>query len=100
VSSAYSRLVSARRTVVLLATWSVVVVAIVLLWPSGGQTPGCASSVGRVPGCEDLLNAMNDHVWWSQTVPLLLVMSGGFALILGLGLRAWRQRRDPGREAR
>ena len=90
---------SVRRLLVLLASWSAVVVVILLFWPSAAQTPGCMSKIDPLTGCVDLLAAMNDRVRWYQTVPLLVVMGSGYVLILGLALRSWRRRRDAGANA-
>jgi hypothetical protein len=85
---------SVRRLLAWLAIWSAVVVAIVLLWPGQVQTPGCASSVTPSIDCLTQMKAMNDGMWWTNTVPLLLIIAAGYLVIL---IVAWRSRRQPGR---
>jgi hypothetical protein len=77
-----------------LAIWSGLVVAIVFLWPGQVQTPGCASSVTPSMDCLDQMHAMNDRTWWTNTVPLLLLIASGYVVIASLALRA---RRHPDR---
>jgi hypothetical protein len=83
-----------RRLLGSLAIWSAVVVAIALLGPGQVQTPGCASSVTPSADCLTQLKAMNDGIWWTNTVPLLLVIAAGYLVIL---IVAWRSRRQPRR---
>ena len=75
-----------RGLLVSLAIWSVVVLAIVLVWPGQSQTPGCASAVTASADCLIQVKAMNDRIWWTSTLPILVVVASGYLVIAALAL--------------
>jgi hypothetical protein len=82
-----------RTTLLLAVAWTVIALAIVVLWPGGTNTPGCARLVEPSAACLTQLAAENDAAWRTSTVPMLLVIALGYAIVLLMGLRARRGRR-------
>ena len=78
-----------NRTVMLAIGWTVAVVAIVLFVGGGVAGPACARLVNPVPTCAAEIAAANDRLWWTHTLPMLVVIGGGYVLI-GLD---WLRRR-------
>jgi hypothetical protein len=72
--------------------WTVVVFAIVLLWP-GAIRPGGGCVVDAPPACLAQLREANERLWWTNTVPGLAVMAGGYFVVGAVAIRTWRQRR-------
>ena len=60
-----------RRALILAAMWTGVVVAVLVLWPSRLAAPGCARLVNPPAGCAAEVAAVNDGIWWGQTLPML-----------------------------
>jgi hypothetical protein len=79
------------RLLALAAAWTAVALAVLLFWPSGVETPGCASLVTPSAACLAQLADINDHAWWTRTVPLLVFLASGYAVIAVLALHDRRQ---------
>lgn len=85
-----------HRLLILGAAWTAVALAVLLFWPSGVETPGCAQIVTPSAACLAQLADMNDRAWWTRTVPLLLFLASGYVVLAVLTLR----RRQKGLVAR
>ena len=77
-----------RRLAIFLGVWTVVVVAVILFWPSSVPEGGCWVLVDAPAHCLDELAAANDHIWWTQKVPILAFLSSGYVVI---GAAAFRR---------
>lgn len=86
------RLASRKLVIVLgLIVWTAISLGVVLVLPGSVNTPGCAHLVQSSKSCVDELAAANLHIWWTDTVPRLVLLASGPVLI---GLAAlWRARR-------
>lgn len=79
----------------LAATWTVVVViAIVFFVPGIVNAPGCASMVGISAACLEEIQRENDRIWWSHTLPVLLVIVGGYVAVTLVALGRRRRGRS------
>ena len=84
-----------RRVVILAAAWTVLVVAIILFYPVGALVPrpaGCWTTVGHGAECDAELRALNDRVWWGETVPLLAFIAFGYVAVVLVAIGAKRLR--------
>lgn len=61
--------------------WTAVVLAVLLLWPSGVQTPGCMRAVNVSADCIAQAAFANDRLWWTQTFPTLVLMASGYVVV-------------------
>jgi hypothetical protein len=86
--------------------WTTISALIVLFGPANVDVPGCTHLVEPPTGCIALLAAANDHAWWTLTLPLLMLIVGGYVIVAITAIRALRRRRsaaadralgDPGR---
>lgn len=72
------------------AAWTGVVVTVLLLWPRSVPSGGCWGLVEPPAGCLAELAQLNERVWWTQTLPILLFFAVGYVVV---GLLAIRHRR-------
>ncbi len=79
-----------RREVFLGAIWPVLVIVVALFLPWSLPVSGCWRLVDPPADCLNQLADANDRVWWTQTVPLLLLSASGYDVV---GLMAIRRRR-------
>jgi hypothetical protein len=83
------------RFLILGAAWTAVVLAVLLLWPSGVDTPGCAHLVTPSAACLGQLADLNDRAWWTRTLPLLAFVASGYVVLAVAAAR--HRRRSRGR---
>jgi hypothetical protein len=76
----------------LLIAWTVMAVAGAVILGSSLATPSCAHLVSPPPSCAAAIAAENDRVWATQTLPLILVLLAGYAVIVFIGLGRARRR--------
>ena len=83
-----------RKVVIWTLIWSGIVAAVVLYVPGVIQSDGCWRTVGggATPECLGELAAVNDRIWWTRTLPMLLFLSSGYLLIATVALRRWFHR--------
>ena len=79
-----------------MVAWTVIVALAVLFIPgtAGSFEPGCWKAVGAPPACLAELAALNDRIWWTHTVPILLVFASGYVVIGVAAIREWRRARS------
>jgi prepilin signal peptidase PulO-like enzyme (type II secretory pathway) len=82
-----------RRIVLLGLAWTAVVFAGLTFIPWGLEPVPCARLVGASAECLAQLAARNDRVWWTQTLPMLAAIAGGYLVIILLALRHIRHAR-------
>ena len=71
-----------RRLLVWAVLWTAVVIAVLLLWPSGvGSETGCWRLVDAPPACLAHLAELNDRRWWTQTLPMIAFLSSGHLVV-------------------
>jgi hypothetical protein len=86
-----------KRSVAWALAWTAFVVAFILLVPGDVNSVGCWRLVGAPPECLAQLAALNDHQWWTRTLPMLVFLSSGYLVIGAAMARSWiRTRRHPG----
>lgn len=78
-----------RNLVIWTLIWSSIVVAVLLNVPGSTQSEGCWRTVGggASPECLAELAAVNDRIWWTRTLPMLLFLSSGYFVIAMVALR-------------
>lgn len=81
------------RLLISLIVWSAVVVIAITLWPANVNTPGCIRAVAPTAACLDELTAYNNHLWWTDTLPRLAVLGGGYVVIAAPVIRRWARAR-------
>jgi hypothetical protein len=69
--------------------WSGIVAAVVLYVPTNLPSNGCWRLVGAPPECLAAVAALNDRVWWTRTLPMLVFLSSGYLIIAAV---AWCRR--------
>lgn len=77
-----------RSLLILGAAWTAVVVALLLFWPSGSNVGGCWRLVGASDACLAELDALNTRMWWTQTLPMLMLFASGYVVV---GVMAFRR---------
>lgn len=82
-----------RQLLLLAVAWTAVAAALLLLWPSGVETPGCMHLVTPTADCLQQAADMSDRLWWTQTMPLLLLVASGYVVVVVLAVRRLRARR-------
>jgi hypothetical protein len=80
-----------RQLLLLCVVWTAVVLAALLLWPGGVQTPGCMQHISPSADCLAQLAGANDRLWWSQTLPSLVFFASGYVVMGALGVRRVRR---------
>lgn len=80
-----------RQFLLLALAWTAVVAALLLLWPSGVNTPGCMQLITPAD-CLAQATVMNDRLLWTQTLPMLVFIASGSVVV---GALAYRRLRSP-----
>jgi hypothetical protein len=83
-----------RSLVIWTLIWSGIVAAVLLYVPGNIQSEGCWRTVGggASPKCLAELAALNDQIWWTRTLPMLLFLASGYLVIAVVALRRWFHR--------
>jgi len=82
-----------RQFALLGIVWTAVVLAVLLFWPGGVQTPGCMQHINPSADCLAQLTTANDRLWWTQTLPLLVFLASGYVAVAAFALRRRRRSR-------
>lgn len=80
-----------RRVLFFGLIWTAVVLAVLVFWPWSLPVGGCWRTVAPPAGCLAQLVEANDRVWRAQTLPMLVFLASGYAVV---GLMAIRLRRQ------
>ncbi len=88
-----------RQIVIVALGWTAVVLAVLLLWPGGVQTPGCMRAVNASADCLAQAALANDRVWWTQTLPMLVLFASGYVVVGAFAHRLLRRTRRGGDRA-
>jgi hypothetical protein len=71
-----------KRAVALLIAWTVIWLLIVIVAvPPQLNVPTCAHVVSRPATCADSIAAENARVWWTESVPELVVLVVGWLVV-------------------
>jgi prepilin signal peptidase PulO-like enzyme (type II secretory pathway) len=82
-----------RQLLFLGVVWTGVVLAVLLFWPAGVQTPSCMKQISRSADCLAQVAVANDRLWWTQTLPMLVFFASGYVVVGALALRRLRSPR-------
>ncbi len=81
------------KLVAALFGWTIVSLAILIVFGGAVNTPGCASLVSQTPECAAAVDAANDVVFGTRTMPIVIVIGVGFAAALGVAVLRTRRSR-------
>ena len=76
-----------HRLLVLGVAWTGVVVAGLLFWPVSLPATGCWRLVDPPAGCLAELAHVNDRIWGTQTLPMLVFFASGYVIVGLLDIR-------------
>jgi hypothetical protein len=80
------------KTLALLGAWTLICFVALAFWPMP-TFPSCAGLVNETTICAAEVNAFNEQLRLTHTLPLTLLLLGGYAAIVGRAL--WIRRRGP-----
>lgn len=84
-----------KRLALWAVVWTAFVAVFIFLVPGEGSA-GCWVLVDAPPECLAQLAAVNDHLWWTRTLPILVFLSSGYVVLGAAMARSWlRTRRRP-----
>jgi hypothetical protein len=66
--------------------WTVISLALVFLVPGVVNTPGCAHKVDVTSDCQALLATLHDAGLTNHTLPLVVAIVAGYAVVLALAV--------------
>lgn len=82
-----------KLVVAALIGWTIVSLAILVIVGGAVKTPGCASLVSPTPDCVATMDAANDVIFRTRTLPIVIVIGCGYASVLGFAILRTRRSR-------
>jgi hypothetical protein len=86
-------LTSMRGLIIGILLWTMISAGIVLVWPGSVQTPGCLHAINPSADCLAQAGVESDRVWWTQTLPVLVIIAAGYVGVASIALLSVHRRR-------